>query len=1340
MDLHLRSALSHPKSRQRRAVYALSTKYPRIVTAASDLLVDFDTSTSAIRSTIRTTGPIDRIAYVGGARTFIVFLENGTILSYVENYTELRRSYERKIGGDGRTVTLAKGSAFGSHALYVKTDSPSLWCLSVGSNGELNEPFKLRSDIEGDQQNVNFIDGMFAKVRGRVATAAKARACPIASIAIHPSFPIATAAYTNGILRVWDIRKKEQRIVFDAQLLLGEKVVQVDLHPHMPLVALCTTHGRVLTFNIKSTVFKRGEEPALASSKMRDRKRIFSAMCFTLGSPSYLLLLTVSKKILVRMVSKASMIVNSSIYSKPARLTVPADDFFFEKESLMKESSTSSKSVSGFSIQWDPVVGFLTCTTDMTGSVYVFQRIVDGLPAIKRPITNGLDTGFSESSEDPLAGPVLVPPDVLVAQNNALFSYQLGSERTDALATLPPGDIRRLEVARDEHGRCIGCLVFYSGDDEIDTRSYAEKEHPLRYVLCTKRGDDDAWNVSEPSEGRSGCFLGASGVHDRILILGNSGSVASLFSFAGISSRDGQRVRQSRGVQRYKLIGNRAVKVFRTPFASWSAILYHDIDGRRLAMSRNASENTRSDDTGSSFAMDEQMALDLSEGEIVLDVRWQLMKESSRNTYYFGAVMTNKRIYFVRNALQLCSTFQFQRIMRMVVPLAPPSVCWIGPSLVLIYGQALFSISVDGTYDLIAGLSRSKNISAVVAALPSRIVYIVPSSDQGVDSLSIVSRPISSLSGLARGVMALRNIEGNDRSRNAETIRRLLETHDVSQTSLELSSALIKNNLAPSAYCIANSQQGYYGLPSLGRAALLGRLGDIRGAVRIVETEYSRLLGGDLIHEGKELFRFLQRILNIAFVARDYASCRRCSRLLGRKGTFAAFIDCEGGHAAVTSLVETARTERRQYIFQIMRPVIDKSASSSIATTLRSNDALGLDEGRQKVIRLPKVAPITLGSTEKSRVFVIMADNENESKESPSFTQMELPPIPIMEISDRLEVYRNDCDVKRLGTESQVATLDSDFIASGAGVSVMEKPELGLSGDNDSDHSNEDELFDTGGEIPRPVAQGTASSIDKIDRTPGIPYVPQTATIPNDPQRESARIINEQAKQTQALMLLQQQPLLAGQPVPKTRAREIQDRAVGKYDQGRFTSAQKELDMALRSIGRGNQRGVTPSQEPINEVVFYQMACRLRIAMDEIASSTHANTVAGRMTYGQLAVALSRLPLIASHRVQALILAADAHLLLNNFGSAAEALKIVKELGVPENMRSSLRDKYSVCAAKGFHDFVSVPSTAICFKTLKSIGMNRTIRCSLCPAVFSSDSDVGPGSCPCCGIGSVRLV
>ncbi|PXF42389.1 hypothetical protein BWQ96_07909 [Gracilariopsis chorda] len=1350
MQLQLRCIASHPYGVKNQLEYALSATQPRLLTAKKDLIADHNIVTNAVQVTLRTTSSVDKIVSVGGAHSFLAFLHDGHIASYVDSPNAIYLSDERSFDA-GRSVTMACGSSLGKHAIFVKADSPSIWCVHVESDGEISKPFKLRSHVDGNQGNMSVVDGVFARVRGKVATSAKSRLCPITAVAVHDELPAAAAVYENGIVRVWDIARKQLQSCFDSQLLMGERPVDIALHPFLLIVVVCTNLGRIMAFNAQSGTFRRGEQPQFACSRIREGKKRFRAMCFTKRRPGYLLLLTTSQRIVVKMINSSNMLVASNRFPKPSRLPSLLDD---SRQSLHKpESSIRNRDNTGVpaTITCDPTFGLLACSLDNTGGIYVFQPTVAGIPAVQRPVTCGLDTGFSAGGRDIFQGPVLVDPDSVVAHKGCLFRYELGTELLHVCCQLPSGDVRRVEVARDADGTCTGALVFYDGDTEVETDSYADPDPPGRYVLCTKRLKGK-WNVSEPTGGDSGCFLGAPGKQDKIFIVSNTGSSASVYSFAAPSSSQGlQQTRQSRGVQRFKLAGNRIGEVFRTPFAEWNAVLYHDIDENRLAVSKNAFDSRAVSrdtyqDASIRFSMDDNTAIPLKENETVLDVRWQ--KLPSRSEQYLGAIMTDRRIVFVRHVLSVHAVFDMQTISRKVTPFAAPCISWVGPVVMLAQGNSVFSIALNGQADLVANLSHGGHLPALVACLPDRVVYTTTNSDSQKCCLAIASRPYSAVSSTVRGVLSFEALR-NSRSANlAETVKAILDTHDASQASAELTDALIESNLTPLAYLIAVSKEGKGSMSPLRRAAFLGQLGEFRGALSILEEEYSRLPAYDSFHAGTELFRMVQRLLNMSFASGDFAVGRRCSALLGRRGTFSAFVDTEGGYAALRSVITAARISKNSYLLDTLHPLVEKSSVSSVAT---DSSMIVKTRDRQNVQRATKAvdpSAISLGSEDQHMIMIRISPGEDADGKQLPPQETKLVTNVAKDLNDRLMVLRQETfhDYVISGDDNETLYNENEFGGEVPQTIDGSIPVIGKSGGH-GDDSADDGIFETmNGDNDR-APQPRKGSAHEANQFAGASSDGDLTALTRRKTEETRQLIVErrqandtavsEMKAAAGQMVASQRNLLStGMPLAPVRAPEMFDRAVRKYGNGRFEAAQMELDTALRSVLRGKERGISVAQQLLNGIVYYHMACRIRIAMEEIASGEHANTIPGRVTYAQLANGLTAQVLLAADRIEGLIQAVDANILLGNFGSAAQAMRMVKELGVPEEKRASLREKYALCQTRGFVDTMPQPGGQLCFRSLKVITSAGVLRCSVCPAIFATDAGVAVSViCPCCGMG-----
>ena len=65
---------------------------------------------------------------------------------------------------------------------------------------DVSEPFKLRGDLDGGQQNTSVIYGTFAKLRNKVTTNGKVRLSPVIAIISHSTLTLVAAAYRNCLL------------------------------------------------------------------------------------------------------------------------------------------------------------------------------------------------------------------------------------------------------------------------------------------------------------------------------------------------------------------------------------------------------------------------------------------------------------------------------------------------------------------------------------------------------------------------------------------------------------------------------------------------------------------------------------------------------------------------------------------------------------------------------------------------------------------------------------------------------------------------------------------------------------------------------------------------------------------------------------------------------------------------------------------------------------------------------------------------------------------------------------------------------------------------------------
>lgn len=1331
--------------------------------------MDHSISTNAIRSTIRLSSNIEKLVYIGSPPTVLAFLENGHIAAYEETSSGLHLSHQRAILGADRSVVLAHGALFGNLALFCKADSPSVWCLPIRAGERLPDPFKLRSDIEGDQENVNFFDGTVAKIRGKVTAKQTSRVSPVLALASHPALPLVAAAYRNGIIRVWDVNRKEQRSHFDVQLLLSEAIVAIAFHPSHPVVVACTTHGRIISFVIKQTAFKRTEEPDLATSKTRVRKRRFRAMCFSHSNPSYLLLLTASRRIITRVVNRAGVLLLSSRFPKSSRPLALRDGAILTSEFISQFDDFEDESTVGgdiASLTFDPVFGLMACSLDNSGNVYIFQRMVDGFPSLRSPVSTGLDLPLSDVEGQKFTGPVNVNAESLVVFDNTLFVYTLGTESFKKICRLPAGDIRSVKTARDECGYCVGALIFYYGDDAIDSTEYSDPKEPAQFVICTKLKSGDDWNVSEPSEGRSGCFLNLDGKHDRLMVVSESGQTVSLSPFACISAITGQAPRPSSGVQRFKLENGRATNVFRAPFASWLSVLYHDTMGKRVSVSKNAFDGyNASKDLSQLYDMDAQTAMALQGNETVLDIRWQRLPGGSPSKdEYLGAIMTEQRIYFVRHVLQPISQFEFNSISRIVVPFAAPSLTWVGQSVMLLFGNSLFSISVDGHSDLVAGLSNGEYATCIVATLADRLLYAAPNFSGKTGSVCVRSRPFGGVSGSLRGMLSLVRSGRGDAQQNGTLVSKIMEQHDVSQGSSGLVNCLASKQMSAMSYMIVMSPSGKFVMSSVRRALFLARMGDIRGALTVAEDEYARLPSGREFHHGTELFRLVQRILNIAFIIGDYETCGRCSTLLGRRGTVLAFIEGEGGLEALQSVMDQARSSGDNMLLGKLKLLVDRSAKSSVASEIGAVPSRREVYAIREAIASMQGGTITLGSTDRRDMFIFVVSEpaeEGKTTSAASINSVKLALAGVNTINERLEMLRCSAKAYSADASSGGDNMDYDtFVDEGddGRAHQTSAPPLGSEVDKRVADSSEEDIADgKGGEYAGqfskhrkdehvhnqsarpiagmlPVASGQLTHMTMEGVIDTERKLEQHTVLSKAGVGQAAESMHELAN---AQRLLRQ----TGNADPEVKANDLLLRACEKLRENRHESAQKDIENAIRAIARGVERGVPVTASLLTPFIHYRFACRLRDAMVAIAESEHATQMAGLKTYLQLSTMETNLMLKNVDRIDALVRTGDANMRLGNFGTASQALRLIKDIGVPENIREKLRQRFAVCQSHQFVDAVQMPPQNICYRSLKAIAVGiRTFGCSVCVAVFAGDSGVVIGTaCEYCRMGQIIM-
>lgn len=1348
--------------------FVFSAAHARLIVAAEHLLIEYASATSAVCSTIRLPSVIQKLVYVGSPPTILAILENGHVLAYRHTSTGLQLAHQRSISGADRAIAFARGALYGDFAIFCKSDSPSVWCLPVHSDHTLGDPFKLRSDIEGLQDNVKFVDGAIAKIRGKVATNARTRQSPVVALSSHPKLSLVAAAYKNGLIRVWDVIRKEQRMHLDIQPLLCEAIIDVSLHPSFPVVVVCTNQGRILSFAIQQSVFKHTDAPAISTSAVLLRNRRFLSMSFSASYPPYLLLLTTAKRVVVRLLNRAGVILPSSRYPKASRplalhggkpsesnVASPYDDY---------DDLFNADTAPVFSILADPMFGLLACTLDFSGGVYIYQPWSQSLPILRLPKSAGLDLPLSVSQDDTFSGPVEVASESLILQNNVLFSYMLGSEKLTKLCKIPDGDVRTIQVARDNYGYCVGALIFYDGDDLVEPTEYIEALETPRFVLCTRRGISDDWAVSEPAEGLEGCFLNEEGHHDSIFIIANSGTAASITSFSGSSVVPSGIRRQSRGVQRFNIEGGTVKNVFRAPFVRWSAVLYHDKQENRLAISSNTfirhSPPDGPTDMGSLYAIDTETSLPLHANASVLDVRWQKMSSGRRGDKedYLGAILTESSLYIVCNVLEVLSRFDYNTISRSLVPYAPLSFAWAGPSLLLLCGNSLFSIATDGKADFVAGLGNSENVAVLVACLPNRVVYASPGFRGKDMTLLVKSRPHGAVSIVLRGALSFpqqRNLTGPQQK---SLIHHILKQHDVSQASTVLAETLLSKGMTGMAYAIVTSPKGEHVMTSLKKIAFLAQMGDVRGALSVVESEYSRLPHGESFHEGVELYRLVRRVLNMAFIIGDLEVCKRCSQLLGRRGTFSSFIAAEGGFDALRTAQDDLSQSGADEATRSLNALLDKSLNSSVASDVGVLPSRREVRAMRQAIATAQQSSFKLGSEDKRKVFIqVVLEQEDGQKGPPIVNRVELGELKIRSISERLEMFSakgaiddfyeiaKSMEYDEHAGEEHVPMYEEMKVNRAS--SVAEKDVLDSSDDEVGYNRSEPKLGE--GHASTENSRGQSSKIDEhmMPTSTGL-LTPATEEGVLDTQKQmeqqstKGRAMVEAATEVgRDLALAQRKVGLSGAAAPETKASELVIRASEKLRNGRVSSALKDIENGIRALARGVERGVPVEANMLRELVMYRLACRLRTAMEGVESSELGASVAGKVAYAQFAVAATKLALRPEDRVDALVRAAEANMLLGNFGTASGGLRMIKEIGVPEGMREGLRERYAVCQARGFAESVALPPRVVCFASLKMLPPEiRMMACTVCIAVYAVDSGVVLGGvCEYCQMGRITL-
>jgi hypothetical protein len=638
--------------------------------------------------------------------------------------------------------------------------------------------------------------------------------------------------------------------------------------------------------------------------------------------------------------------------------------------------------------------------------------------------------------------------------------------------------------------------------------------------------------------------------------------------------------------------------------------------------------------------------------------------------------------------------FDFLSIDRSIVSFVPPSMCWAGPAVMILFGQHLYAVTLDGEADMIAGMSQGENACTLAAALPDGIVYVRPAPDSSIP-VSVCSRPIGMMSVLVRGMLALPSARKNQGGYYIDKLKDILTSHDASQGSEALIEALIRNDLSPIAYILATSEIGQHNLPTLKRAGFLAVIGDLRGALAVAEAEYSRLPSADAFHDGTELYRLLQRVLNMAMACGDFAVGERCSELLGRHGTFSAFVDQEGGYAAVVALAKHAKRSGNPDIATALSTLIEKSAKSCIATDESRMPSAAQLRNTRAGIEAYDGSAVDLGKKDQAEIVTTVAPAEKEDGNFGRAEEKRLDALPVRRFIDRLEVLqRDDLEVLK-------SAIDVDVDAVGVGEDAFQ----GVGG------------FPMGGpsQLLTAPGQGEVAGLaavpsggllfggDGVDssepmdlRANADRHGAALRTEANDArllaQGIGARTRTEVAEmgargRTQMSAAVEDRGAvlrLHSGNRPDQQAASALQAAVLKMNSGRYPAALREIKRGLKVLGRAHHKdGFSVKLEQVAELVCYLVATELLTARDNVASSPQAATLAGKMTIAQYATALASLILRPEQRLFALLLALNASLDVGNFGYGLRYLSGIHELGVPPVLQQELTAKLALCNSRG---------------------------------------------------------
>ncbi|GAB0497773.1 hypothetical protein MMPV_009110 [Pyropia vietnamensis] len=667
-----------------------------------------------------------------------------------------------------------------------------------------------------------------------------------------------------------------------------------------------------------------------------------------------------------------------------------------------------------------PLGLLLTSGGRLRTGVCLWQRTGRGgtpeMPGL--PVAAAIDAPAADGP--PASGrEVVLASDALLVASGAVFSVALATDAVTRLASLPPGDARSLAVARDNGGAAAAALVFLSAGDAAPGggaldwstdvggggggRDRAEGSSAAQYVLLTRRGEDRAWGVSAAQAGRDGAFLGPAGDHTRLAVLAPGGTTLTVLSFALPGGEGGERRGRhnaaaaagragdgSAAVRRYALdvaavAGGdaaaaaasavrpdvRVARVWRSPLGRWSALVYWDAAGGRLALSANAAYGGRPIPDGAAtdgaYALDRRSSLALQPGEAVLDVRWTPVPAtadggrgggpgSGRRPRWAGAVLTTARLLLVTEWLvPTAAPVSLAALPGGAPSGGPPHVAvWDGAAVVLLTPTgALMRVAPDGTADVAAVVADAPGGAALLAAAGDRLVVatrrgasadfpaLAPAPAGGALGSGLSSReaPFRVLSrALSRApvdlavAIAAGAADPPPGVPPAAVARRFLgaslAADDASQavSATSLAAAAASPPTAGVAYLLstAAAPAAAAGVGNAARARLLAAAGDSRGALSALTAAIAAADRGNPPHHpgGGQRGRGWG----------DWATAAAAAALLDRPGVLSALVDAPGGAAALAAVTASARQGGNRALAAALAPLVTAAAASPVAS------------------------------------------------------------------------------------------------------------------------------------------------------------------------------------------------------------------------------------------------------------------------------------------------------------------------------------------------------------------------------------------------------------------------